>query len=253
MSENRFSVSAETYNRHARPQQVLIQALMAELEEDAPERILELGGGTGLLTRQLLERYPDATMDVIDIAPGMVEFGREEFKDDLRVQWHLGDAQVWRVAEPYPLIVSSAALQWAVDLEETFRNVRRNLASDGTFAFGIMLNGTFKELRDLRREVAPEKISSFELPSYQQTLDALDRAGFSVQRAARMEYLFPYADTHTFLKTIHEQGVTGGTRGSGYAPLSRSEMRELIRRYSQEHAQEGAVAATYETAVVVAL
>ena len=252
MIEHRFSVSAETYDRHARPQQILIKALLAELPASCPDRILELGGGTGQLTRRLTQRYPETQIDVIDIAPGMVDFGREAFKEAQHIQWVLGDAQTWKAPAPYPLIVSSAALQWANDLEKTFRNIRENLATDGTFGFGIMLNNTFKELHRLRREIAPDKIPAFELPTYRHTLDSVERAGFTIQRSERMEYLFPYADTRTFLKTIHEQGVTGGTPKSGYVPLSRGQMRELIERYSHEHENSGEVYATYETVVIVA-
>ncbi|MFC1467420.1 methyltransferase domain-containing protein [Verrucomicrobiota bacterium] len=253
MSEHRFSVSASTYDRHARPQQILANALLAELVMDSPDRILELGGGTGQLTRRILGRYPNAQIDVVDIAPGMVEFGRQTFADVPNVCWELGDAQAWRARDLYPLVVSSAALHWTQDLQATFANVYQNLLPRGAFVFGIMLDNTFKELRQLRSEIAPNKVSTFSLPTYHQTVEALEQSGFRIELAERTEYLFPYENARAFLKVIHEQGVTGGSRESGYAPLARTQMLQLIERYQQENEKNGQVYATYETVVVVAV
>jgi tRNA (cmo5U34)-methyltransferase len=43
----------------------------------APERVLELGVGTGETTRRLLERYPDAEVIALDSTPEMVFQARE--------------------------------------------------------------------------------------------------------------------------------------------------------------------------------
>src|SRR5215216_67521 len=43
----------------------------------APGRVLELGVGTGVTTRRLLERYPDAEVIALDSQPGMVFRARE--------------------------------------------------------------------------------------------------------------------------------------------------------------------------------
>ncbi len=252
MSEHRFSFAAKTYDRHARPQQALAATILAKLPDVEPDRILELGVGTGQLTRQLVQRYPRAEINAIDIAPGMVEFGRRAWGQGPRVIWTTGDAQSYRAPEPYPLIVSGSALQWVRELRATFDNVRGNLEAGGSFVFGMMLNGTLQELRQARREIAPSKMSTFELPTLVQTLDALTDAGFTIRDCLHETYRYPYQDTRSLLKILHEQGVTGGSPAAGYAPLTRGELDRLIELYQKRSEEQGRVYADYETVVVVA-
>jgi tRNA (cmo5U34)-methyltransferase len=58
----------------------------------APERVLELGMGTGETTRRLLEAYPDAWVIGLDSSPEMVFFSREMYDD----------VQLARIEDPLP-------------------------------------------------------------------------------------------------------------------------------------------------------
>jgi tRNA (cmo5U34)-methyltransferase len=70
-----------------------------ELQEHAiaaipfvPERVLELGMGTGETTRRLLEAYPDAWVIGLDSSPDMVFRAREVYDD----------VQLARIEDPLP-------------------------------------------------------------------------------------------------------------------------------------------------------
>jgi malonyl-CoA O-methyltransferase len=248
MISERFSAAAETYDRHARPQLALAQSVLSMLPEIYPEQILELGPGTGQLTRLLSERFPEVLIDAVDLAEKMVAHSRERFRRFPHITWLVGDAQTWRGADPYPLIASSSALHWARDLEATLKNVYANLESDGCFVLGMMLEGTLKELHDLRAEIAPEKAVERRLPTYEATKTALQAAGFTLERCKHSEEEILYPTAAAFLKAIHEQGVTGGKVSAGATPLSRSELSRLVADYQDNFAVEGGVTATYETA-----
>src|SRR5881394_483892 len=58
----------------------------------APERVLELGMGTGETTRRLLEAYPDAWVIGLDSSPDMVFRARENYDD----------VQLARIEDPLP-------------------------------------------------------------------------------------------------------------------------------------------------------
>ncbi len=47
-------------------------AVIAQLDGVRPSRIVDLGCGTGQLTRRLIERFPDATVVAVDLSPGML-------------------------------------------------------------------------------------------------------------------------------------------------------------------------------------
>ncbi len=248
MIEKRFSAAAETYDRHARPQLTLAQSVVSMLPEMYPEQILELGAGTGQLTRLLAERFPEVPIDAVDVAEKMVEHSRDKFRRFPQINWIVGDAQTYRGGNRHPLIVSSSALHWVSDLRETCENIFRSLESEGTFALGMMLKGTLKELHDLREEIAPEKTPELTLPSYAETEEALEAAGFRIERKKHSEEQILYADAKAFLKAIHEQGVTGGKVSAGNAPLTRTELSRLVADYQENFTSNGGVLATYETA-----
>ena len=248
MISERFSAAAETYDHHARPQLALAQTVISMLPEMYPEQILELGAGTGQLTRLLAEHFPDVLIDAVDLAPKMVSHSREKFRRLPQISWIIGDAQTWSGAEPYPLIVSSSALHWTADLETTFRHIHSNLETDGTFALGMMLKGTLRELHELRNEIAPQKTPARSLPTYEETVRSLQAAGFKLERRKHSEEEILYSDARAFLKAIHEQGVTGGKISTGSAPLSRLEIGKLMADYETRYSTEGGVYATYETA-----
>lgn len=58
----------------------------------APERVLELGMGTGETTRRLLEAYPDSWVIGLDSSPDMVFRARENYDD----------VQLARIEDPLP-------------------------------------------------------------------------------------------------------------------------------------------------------
>ena len=248
MIGKRFSAAAETYDRHARPQQALAQSVVSMLPELYPEQILELGSGTGQLTRLLAERFPEVPIDAVDVAEKMVEHGHAKFQRFPQINWIVGDAQTFWGGDRYPLIVSSSALHWVEDLEATCENIYQSLEPGGYFALGMMLQGTLRELHGLRREIAPEKTPGSTLPSYEETKVCLEAVGFVLERRMHAEEEIIYPDAKEFLRAIHEQGVTGGKVSTGNAPLTRSELSRLVADYQEAHASGGGVCATYETA-----
>ncbi|MDF7806547.1 methyltransferase domain-containing protein [Pontiellaceae bacterium B12219] len=248
MIGHRFSAAADTYERHARPQLALAQSVVAMLPELYPEQILELGPGTGLLTRLLTERFPDVLIDAVDVSEKMIEHSKARFKRFPQINWIVGDAQTWWGGDRYPLIVSSSALHWATDLQAACESIFQSLEPGGTFSLGMMLEGTLKELHELRRDVAPEKTPQISLPTYEKTKACLQNAGFKIERRLHAEEEIIYDDAKAFLKAIHEQGVTGGKVSAGNAPLNRAELSQLVADYQENYASDNGVFATYETA-----
>jgi len=248
MIGSRFSAAAATYDRHARPQLALAQSVISMLPEMHPEQVLDLGAGTGQLTRLLAHRFPDIPIDAVDLAEKMIEISRAKFTDFPQIKWIIDDAQTYRGSEPYPLIVSSSALHWVSDLSVTFETIFHNLEPGGTFALGMMLKGTLKELHKLRITIAPEKTPGVTLPTFEETKTGLQAAGFFLERCKHSEEEVIYSDASSFLRALHEQGVTRGKVSLGNAPLSRTELSQLVADYQDDYASDHGVFATYETA-----
>src|ERR1700750_2747356 len=87
----------------------------------APERVLELGMGTGETTRRLIEAYPDSWVVGLDSAPDMVYRAREMYDD----------VQLARIEDPLPdgpwdLVIGVLSIHHltAPQKQELFRRVR---------------------------------------------------------------------------------------------------------------------------------
>jgi tRNA (cmo5U34)-methyltransferase len=92
----------------------------------APERVLELGMGTGETTRRLLEAYPDAWVIGLDSSPDMVFHSREMYDD----------VQLARIEDPLPdgpwdLVIGVLSIHHlqADQKRELFRRVREQSRS----------------------------------------------------------------------------------------------------------------------------
>ena len=89
----------------------------------APQRVLELGMGTGETTRRLIEAYPDAWVIGLDSSPDMVFRARENYDD----------VQLARIEDPLPdgpwdLVIGVLSIHHlrAEPKQELFRRVREH-------------------------------------------------------------------------------------------------------------------------------
>ncbi|MFR9798111.1 class I SAM-dependent methyltransferase [Streptomyces sp. MS06] len=98
-----------------------------------PRRILELAGGTGVLTEKLLAAAPSAEVTATDLNEAMVAFGSTRAPGAV---WRQADAQ--RLPFPdggFDLAVCQFGVMFFPDRIEAFTEVRRVLAPGGRFLF----------------------------------------------------------------------------------------------------------------------
>jgi len=252
-----FSRAAETYERGASLHRH-VAAMLAELlpgDDGVGEGpVLELGAGTGTLTRLLLQRYPRARLHAVDVAAGMVQCLREQFVNERRLVCLQGDARTFRYDGAFPLVASSAALHWAVPLEDTMRNLYCLTLPGGRLCAAMMTAGTLRELRDIRARVAPEKVPPGRLAGESETLAAIESAGFTLEDVRTELVHARYASARDFLETIHAQGLTGGAVSRAVRPLTRGELGRVAREYDRECSDgHGGVYGGYEVLCVSAL
>lgn len=147
----RFSQAAQQYEDAAfiqRQAADLFDGWLGQMESEQllepPQRIAEIGCGTGLLTRQLLTRHPNACFHISDMAPAMVEHCRVRFGAPANVQYLQCDGRS-ACFDPAPdWIVSAMCFQWFDPLQPVLAH---HLQHSKVLAFSIMLDGSFSAWR----------------------------------------------------------------------------------------------------------
>ncbi len=111
--------------------------LIARIPLAAPETVVDLGCGTGNVTRLLAERWPDARLIGIDGSPEMLARARE---GGGRIRWVQAALDDWRPEEPIGLVFSNAALHWLGDHARLFASLADAVAPGGALAVQMPRN-----------------------------------------------------------------------------------------------------------------
>jgi trans-aconitate 2-methyltransferase len=112
--------------------------LLALVEPCRGGRVVDLGCGTGELTRALHERAGASTTLGIDASEAMLARSKAYAGDGL--SFELADIAHWEPAEPVDLMFSNAALHWVDNHSELFARLTTALRPGGQLAVQLPVN-----------------------------------------------------------------------------------------------------------------
>jgi trans-aconitate methyltransferase len=104
------------------------ESVLELLEVKPGERILDLGCGTGHLTKQIQEQ--GAEVIGIDASPEMIEKARESYAD---IPFEVADARNFHFDEPFDAVFTNATLHWIHDTHGVIKSVYNVLKPGGRF------------------------------------------------------------------------------------------------------------------------
>jgi malonyl-CoA O-methyltransferase len=215
-----FGARAASYEAHASLQRDVAARLARLLPDLTRPRVLELGCGTGLFSRHLVERYPDGRFVLTDAAPAMLAECRHNLAPALcsDIGFEVMDASRPGGEGPFDLIASSMALHWVSEPAASLERLRALLAPGGTLLYSALGPGSFTEWRAVLAELGlPSGLA--DLPPLPGTLHE--------------ERVTPDASALAFLKRI--KAVGGLTPRDGYRPLPPGALRRAIRAADEGH------------------
>lgn len=130
---SQFEHLAPVWDKRRGPETLIPLGAALDRLDKAPQRILDLGTGTGAAARVLARRFPDAEVVGVDLAPKMVEEARALLPADLagRVRFEVGDASTLE-SEPgaFDLVV-------LLNMIPFFEELARVTAPGGTVIFAF--------------------------------------------------------------------------------------------------------------------
>ncbi|MEO8104208.1 MAG: malonyl-ACP O-methyltransferase BioC [Betaproteobacteria bacterium] len=251
-----FGASAATYDEHAFLQREIGTRLFERLHyiKLTPQRIIDIGSGTGYATQRLREHYPKAELIALDIAPDMLRVALHKaggrtlltrlFDRSPEPHYLCADAETLPLkSESVDLALSNLALQWC-DPERVAKETSRVLKPHGLFMFTTFGPDTLKELRAAFRAVddAPH-VNTF--PDMHDIGDILLHAGFADPVMDQEIVTLTYADLKPLLRELKGIGAHNVLPGRSTGLMGRQRWQRMVDAYDAFR-RDGRLPATYE-------
>lgn len=218
-----FSRAAERYDDVAHLQRQVGALLLEQIPPQDYRYALDIGCGTGQLTRRLRDFAQHIT--ALDMAPGMLAFARTHHADAIDA-FVCADADALPFASAqFDLVFSNFALQWCASLPALLQQLHRQMRDQGVLAFSLPGENTLWELKQSWQQADPGHVHVNDFHTLQSVEAAVREAGFErvhVQQNRQTLY-YPSARALTAeLKTLgaHNANTGRSTRLTGKQRLS---------------------------------
>lgn len=234
--KQRFAKRLASYEVKAVVQQRIAAELALKFENVAPTHsnsILEVGCGTGFLTREMLQKEINiGKLYLNDIVPSALPVLQKEVKKsypDIPVYTIEGDAEDIEFNMSADAVLSASTIQWFENLPAFIAKISRMLHKDGIFAFSTFGEGNLFQIKELTGKGIAY------VPS--------DELRQMLTREFKDVDLWEKQMTQTFetpmavLRHLQETGVTG----TGNFRWSRSMLETFSKEYLEKYTQEGKV------------
>ncbi len=212
-----FEKHASTYDSFSIIQKSIAKELVERLDF-CPKNVLDVGCGTGEIYKNItwkLDAFTgvDFSQTMCKLHPKSSEvtifcedFESKSFKE-----------KILNIA-PFDIILSSSSLQWARDLENTFKFYN---SIGGKIAFSIFTDGTFKSLYNILDR------KSF-LPEYNYLVKLSDI--FENSKVSKHTYKLKFTDNISIFRYIKNSGIGGGNEILNYKKI-----KYLIEHYPHDY------------------
>jgi malonyl-CoA O-methyltransferase len=254
-----FGRAATTYHAAAVLQKEVCTRLLDRLEliRHTPERVLDLGCGTGFATAGLQSRYPRAELFSLDLAVEMTAQARQRdraassWMDRLRgrtaAHYCAGDAECLPLASnALDMVFSSLTLQWCrPDL--VFPEVARCLKHGGLFMFATLGPDTLAELRQAFA-IADGSHANAHVNVFvdmHELGDALGRSGFTDPVMDMEVITLTYPDVTGLARDLKAIGAHNVMPERPGGLVGKARWRAVHAAY-ERHRRDGVLPATYE-------
>ncbi len=140
-----------SYDRISGPMEALGRQVLARLELQGDETVLDAGCGSGRVTQALIERLPRGKVIAVDASSSMAQAARERLGEqaDVRVL----DLLDLELETPVDAILSTATFHWIADHERLFARLRAALRPGGQLVVQCGGEGNIDQLRGVANEV----------------------------------------------------------------------------------------------------
>lgn len=243
-----FARAASTYERHDALQREVESRLFENLDyyDGKPQRVLDIGCGTGRGTAGLKKRWRDAEVIALDVSLPMLRAARRKrgwFRPFERV---CADGQ----ALPFPdrsmdVVYSNLCLQWCDSPRPLLAECARVLKPGGFLAASSLGPDTLTELREAWAAADPEQARVGVFLDLHDIGDAALAAGLKDPVLDSDHITLDYADVRGLLADLKGLGATNANRGRARSLTGRNRFQAMLDAYETRR-RGGRIPATWE-------
>jgi len=242
-----FSRASTSYEQHDVLQREVQQALLERLEfyTRTPQRVLDIGSGTGRGTALLKQRYAKAEVIAVDLALPMLRAAKKNnswLKPFIRV---CAEATTLPFADhSVDVLHSNLCFQWIDDLPALFGECARVLRPGGLLLFSSFGPDTLKELRAAWAEADQQPHVSRFLDMHD-VGDAMLAAGLRDPVLDVHRYTLTYSEPRKLLEELQGLGATNADHARIRGLTGKTRYRRMLAAYETMRV-DGRIPATWE-------
>lgn len=171
---NVFEFDGDKYKKASTHQKEWGNKLISEFKLIGDEKILDLGCGDGVLTKQLSDLVPNGYVLGIDSSQGMINTAKEIESHNLSFQQlSINDVDF---VDKFDIIFSNATLHWVLDHKLLLANSYKALKQNGIIRFNFAGDGNCSTFFTVIKEVMSLKefkdnFNEFQWPWYMPTIN----------------------------------------------------------------------------------
>jgi trans-aconitate 2-methyltransferase len=145
---------ATEYARRSGLQQTMAEEVLALLDLEGSERVLDVGCGDGKITAEIAARLPRGSVVGVDASQDMISFASSHFGPTVRpnLRFEVADARFLPFKNEFNLVVSFNALHWVPEQDAALGSIRSAMLSDGRALLRLVPAGERKSLENVIEE-----------------------------------------------------------------------------------------------------
>jgi len=223
-----------------------------ELVKLTPQTILDVGAGTGYMSRSLSKFYKKASIVSLDIAPRMLQIARSKNSWVNKIKgthsYICGDAEYLPIGDSsIDLIFSNLTIQWCGELDNVFTEFRRVLKPGGLLMFSTFGPDTLKELRQSwqKADVGNSNYHVNQFIDMHDIGDALLRSGLADPVMDVEHFTLTYPDVYKLMRELKALGAHNVVKDRHHGLTGKNRMKNMVAAY-EAFRVDAALPATYE-------
>ncbi len=190
--------TADDYDQHAKIQQQVCQHLLNNIAHNLQKSVLEIGAGTGQMTRLLAENIESQHWFINELCPERVAILQSIIPTATIL---IGDAETTQLSKGHSLIISANAVQWFDNPLNFVKQSARCLQAGGQLVFNTFTSDNFLQIKQLTAQ-------GLHYPAINEWQSALKEAGFEKIEWSTQRFDVPFANPYAVLKHMKQTGVS---------------------------------------------